>query len=456
MSMNTLQTKRQYVALVLELSSYTCSYMYCFLHVLLTVFQYKHSSLLFFPSGTCARQYLVVAASIGTTGVSVYISSTAPENVTLNIPDHSLPTLECDSYRCGLLLIQGQVELTVFVPVTNGFIMVTYNRGISPEYSFYPVEQDCQPVKAFYNSEHNRVFIECVNLSSETEGWLLWVEFRLSNRKIFRYSDQSILLRSNTLSEAVQVDKNVFLSDNGDVLHTNTEPSSTLSLDVLGSMGENCTVVSQINVVDSKVSLYCSRQDSSWSVLAGNMELRKSPTGFMYPCPGNSGKFVRLFEHELSFESVVVDNIDCDIEFGGCVGAEDSLAFWAMTSDGQLFSVPLSVNNQTRFNLTAPVGNNGVYLQPFFDETKSIGGYFNNMNASIEIVNLTGCHGHRTIPLNYEPRLLALTVGKEVDVCHCVVDPTISAKEIDKTPEIIGGSIAGVFVIIVVGFILVG
>ncbi len=391
-----------------------------------------------------------MAVASTTTGTRLHISSSAPDDTTLDVPDQYLPTLECrHAYKCGVLLIhdQAESELIVFVPVTSGVVMVTYNKGVTPEHTFYAIERDCRPVKAFRSSsEHNRVVVECVNLSSETEGWLIWAEFSLTERKIVRYSESFPLLSSSTLSEAVQVGSDVFLSDNGDLLLTDTQPSASLLPELVKHM-DNCTLVSHMSVAGDRVFVYCAGEDS-W-ILPDNLHLERALFHW-YPCPGLAGKSVSVHDRNLFYGSRVIGNLEDDIVFGVCIGTVESHLFLGLTNGGQLLSFPLTGDNHTMSNLTACVtSGDNTCLRPFFDDSKSVGAYFDPETSQIQILNLTGCHGHRTVLLTFVPQLLGLVVGGEVDNCSCIDSRPFPEEQGNTTVVwIIVGCVVGALVII--------
>ncbi len=403
-----------------------------------------------------------MAATSTDTGTLLYLSTSEPNNFTLEIPDRFLPTQCGENYElCDVLLIEMELEVIVFVPSQGGFVMVTYRVGEPPRdnYTFYAVKRSnyCHPVKAFLNSEHNLIVIVCVELTSETNRVLFNIEFSLTQQMILRYSEKFVLFNYSDLSEAVHASNHIFLVENEELLVAESEASSSLEPGFLTELN-NCTYTNQIDVTGNEVSIYCTQNNDSWTVLADS-SIPTHHTYSRYPCPGLN-QYVRVENRrQIMFgnttQQSLVGELPDNIKYAACLGAEDSFVFWALTESRQLLSVPLTTENNTMTNLSACTRNN--CLKPSFDASKTSGAYFNYETNQVHITNITSSCGHRTVNMSGTPDLLRLTLGEKVDNCSCANEvPTAEAKV--SSTLVIVVSVVGVgillFVIIVIIIII--
>ena len=83
-------------------------------------------------AATCLNEY-VVAVQNTENGTSVFLSALTsnPYNITIDIPGHYLPSLECgnDYTRCGLIVVEQEPTVITFIPSAGGFLRVTHLRG---------------------------------------------------------------------------------------------------------------------------------------------------------------------------------------------------------------------------------------------------------------------------------------------------------------------------------------
>ncbi|XP_064406039.1 uncharacterized protein LOC135351063 isoform X2 [Halichondria panicea] len=371
-------------------------------------------------NGICRRQYLVAATSTDT-GTLLYLSTSEPNNFTLEISDRFLPTQCGENYElCDVLLIEMESEVIVFVPSQGGFVMVTYRVSELPHDIFHPVTENCHPVKAFLNSEHNLIVIVCVELSSDTNGSLFIFEFSLS-RMTLRCSERFVLHNSRTLSEAVHASNRIFFTENDELLVAESEASSSLEPGFLININ-NCTRTNQIDVTGNEVSIYCTQNDDSWTVVA-NSHFSTHHTYSRYPCPGLN-QYVRVEnKRQIMFgnttQQPLVGELPDDIAYAACLGSEDSFVFWAFTENGRLVSVPLTTENHTKTNLSECTTEGDNCLRPSFDARKTSGAYFNHETNQVHITNITSLCGHRTVNMFGTPQLLRITLGDKEDSCSC-------------------------------------
>ncbi len=386
-----------------------------------------------------------MAATSTDTGTLLYLSTSEPNNFTLEVPNRFLPTQCGENYKlCDVLLIEMESEVIVFVPSQGGFVMVTYQVGELPLYTFHTVDRNCNPVKAFLNSEYNRIVIMCVELSGETNGSLLFVEFKLKERIIVRSSEEYFLRSSSALSEAVyafhRLTYHIFFTDIDDLKVTDADASSSLLPENIHI--DNCTHTNQIDVTENDVSIYCTQNNDSWTVLADS-SIPIHNTYSRYPCPGLN-QYVRVEnKRQIMFgnstQQSFVGELPDNIKYAACLGAEDSFVFWALTESRQLLSVPLTTENHIITNLSACTNEDNNCLRPSFDASKTSGAYFNYETNQVHITNITSSCGHRTVNMSGTPDLLRLTLGEKEDNCSCANEiPTTEAEaEVSSTLVII-------------------
>ncbi len=366
-----------------------------------------------------------MAATSTDTGTLLYLSTSEPNNFTLEIPNRFLPTQCGENYKlCDVLLIEMESEVIVFVPSQGGFVMVTYRVGELPLYIFHTVDRNFHPVKAFLNSEYNRIVIMCVELSGETNGSLLFVEFKLKQRIILRSSEEYFLRSSSALSEAVyafhRLTYHIFFTDIDDLKVTDADASSSLLPENIHI--DNCTHTNQIDVTENEVSIYCAQNNDSWTVLADS-SIPTHNTYSRYPCPGLN-QYVRVEnKRQIMFgnttQQPLVGELPDDIAYAACLGSEDSFVFWAFTENGRLVSVPLTTENHTITNLSECTTEGDNCLRPSFDARKTSGAYFNHETNQVHITNITSLCGHRTVNMFGTPQLLRITLGDKEDSCSC-------------------------------------
>ncbi len=389
------------------------------------------------------------------TGTQLYLSTSEPSNFTLEIPDHFLPTQCGENYKlCDVLLIEMESTVIVFVPSQGGFVIVTCRVGETPRDIFYLVKRNCHPVKAFLNSEHNLVVIMCVELSSETNGSLFVVEFSLKWQTL-RYSERFVLHSSRTLSEAVHASNRIFFTENDDLLVADSEASSSLNPGFITSIN-NCTQTKQIDVTENEVSIYCTLNNDSWTVLAKS-RIFTHHTYSRYPCPGLN-QYARVENKRLiiignTTQQSFVGELPDDIAYAACLGSGDSLVFWAFTETGQLFSVPLTTENHTITNLSACTTEGINCLRPSFDASKTCGAYFNHETNQVHITNITSLCGHRTVNMSFPPQLLRLTLGEKEDNCSCGANesPTsLPTSDVSLTSPIVVPVVVSILLVVII------
>ena len=384
--------------------------------------------LLILHVGACQQTY-VLAAKTMPNSTWLYFSTgslSSPTNFTLEIPGHQLPTHECgdDYIFCDILLIERESKLLIFLPSQGGFVKVTYEYGQSPHYSFHSVDRNCHPVKSFYNREHSRVLMECLNLSPNTTQNFYVAELNLITEDI-RYSDISQRVQNaQYLSPAVHARGKIFVVENEELLFIEAKISDLLRAHVAFPMA-GCSHVRQMDAVgEERVYMYCNDQ-TTWSMnthaIRGN-----SQDSYIYPCPdSNFDLVVRDGRLNNTGNSTVIDLPAAGIEFGLCTGSGSTLAFLGLTANGLLYRVDLASDVPNITNLTQ-CAEGATCLRPAIDRSRTFGVYFDPSTSLVYLANFTSFCGHGTVSLPFHPDLLFTALGPGEYNCSCSNVPSES------------------------------
>ena len=339
---------------------------------------------------------------------------------------------------------------------------VTYESGPSPHYRFYSVDKNCHPVKSFSN-ENGKVFMECLNLASDTVKNLYVAALNLDSGSI-DFSGRSRNIRSpSELSSAIYASNKIFVVGDQHLLYTEAMATEILQAHFAFEMA-GCTQVNQMDAVsDNLVYMYCNNH-TMWSATTHAVQ-GNSLGSYIFPCV-ESGTTLHVRDGKLKFNktgssnNTVIDLPSEDIVFGLCHGSESNgtLAFWGQTGDGLLFSVDLSSDDHNITHLSQ-CPENATCLRPAIERGRTFGGYFDHDTNFFHIRNFTGQCGHVSIELPFPPDLLQVFTaqGPEEDYCSCPVSritepPTeattnasdIIASSMPNLEAVIAGVVGGV------------